>query len=477
MKTSLSNLFQALSQRTQGVFQASHSSGKRPRTKRGNRLVVELLEDRLVLTTMSDVPFAQPYGPTNLAINFDGENFYGKGISANGNNGKVMEAYIPTTGSKGFAVYGDALGANQDQGIQDTLIRVSELYAPFDVEVQRKVGPGNYLGWRGSTTVFVGQSIGTDNTGPGTTPAEYVDYPVQDNAHWNGRGDHIRNSDQYDLAFVDASQNQNGAIPAVATAIAHEAGHTFGLAHVRTDGLSGDTPLQQKNGSSVPDVMSYINSPGNLRYFAHDGLPLTGWNFDNGFKLQDDTQLPNYQSKGSMSVKPDTQDSWYCLYQVLGGRPFDPNDTHFHVADAGAIDWRDQSTYVHPNRDDVPNTESVFDFQGTITRLGDYDVFEWTAPASETIAVNSTGQNGLSPLLLVYDNNGSMQWNKSGGSQPLNATDTVKNDSGNNLVYIWDSYGGRSQSLFLQPNTFAVTQGQSQGDCTISHVPKSTFSR
>jgi hypothetical protein len=436
------------------LFQPSRSSRKKPVPKNRTRPTLEVLEDRLVPSDLSEIPFVSPTGPTVLGINFDGENFYRPGTDqfiAQG--GYLLGGYANPNG--GFAPGSGKFDTNVDQNMQDILFRVSEMYAPFNVEVQRIPGANQWYGWRsGSTTVFVGTSYGSESIGTGSTPDEFMDYP-HSHPPFGGGKDHLRNSDKYDFSFVPDST----AIPKVAKVIAHEAGHTFGLAHVRTDGygVAGWDP--GTIAGTIPDIMSYDktrNQP--LGYFANQELTLTEWDADG---LTPDS-LPNYQD-----FQPDKQASFYCLGQVLGYRPKDGNDTNFHVADVGTIDPLYQSTYAHPNFDDVTDTDSVFSVQGTITRLGDYDVFRWTAPQAETINFNLIGQNGLKPLLLVYDasgpNAGQLQW-QNGGNRPASATDIVTADTGNQLEYIQDSYGARNRpnlNYLTQQGDLAVNGGQS----------------
>ena len=413
------------------------------RKPRRTRLVLEALEERLVPSAMSDIPYQFPTGPTLLALNFDGEDFYSSGgILGFGSN------------SINVAAYNAGTPAQTDQNIQDILFRVSEIYAPFNVEVTRIQPAGTYDSNNGNTTIFVGSS----NFGAGTTPSQYTDYPR------SGNSDHIRNSDPYDLAFVDPSANNNGAVADTAVAIAHEAGHTFGLAHVRTDGVSYLQDGSTQPPSSVsyaPDIMSYDRAT-NLGYFVDQELPLTGWNAtSNGLQFQPDQEYPDFGGSDG-GINPTTQNSFVCLRQVLGMRPTSGQGP-YHVADVGAIDPGLATQYVHPNSDNAPNDQdSIITWQGRIDRLGDYDVYRWTAPASETIQLQLTASNGLNPVVMMYDNNGKLTFGGN-GSVPKAIYDNygnvtfsgspVQTDTGNNLLYVQDSYGPRG--------SLQVTGGQS----------------
>src|SRR5437762_2584345 len=92
------------------------------RRQRRAALAVESLEDRWVPANLDLTQVALAHGvihnnPTHLYLNFDG------GI------GKVG-AYTN--------------GASTDKDIQDILYRTSEIFAPFNVEVTRLTGAGNY---------------------------------------------------------------------------------------------------------------------------------------------------------------------------------------------------------------------------------------------------------------------------------------------------------------------------------------------
>jgi hypothetical protein len=415
-------------------------------TKRRERFrpMAEVLEDRLVPSDMTQIPFAAPSGPTTLGLSFDGEDFYSYGGFL-GIGSQSIKVHAFNSGTP----------AQTDQNIQDMLFRVSEIYAPFDVEVTRVHGSNTYLNGsdrHSPTTVFVGSSYGDTSVGAGVTPPEFVDYP------WSPADvTHRRNSDPYDLAFVDPAGN--GGDPSnIAEAIAHEAGHTFGLAHVRTDGLTDPARLDNAR-ATVPDVMSY-NRTSDLEYFADQSLALTDWNASSGLTPQ---LHPEYGFHGPfgdiIAIRPTTQNSFQALSQVLGQRT-DPGDSHFHVADVGAIDPQHASQFVHPSFGDFNSTDSVMAEQGTITRLGDYDVFRWTAPANEIVQVGLTGQNGLNPLLLVYDNTGGLRW-QNGGDHPASSSDLLVFDNPNTLLYTQDSFGARgSLQVPNHPGTLNVRAGQ-----------------
>src|SRR5262249_47500946 len=153
------------------------------------RLAVDRLPDRInpVVTDMTGMSLYFPThdGPTTLWVNFDGCNNLG---------GHTVAPFT---------------GTNTDKA--DILYRVSEEYAPFNVQVKRMYGFGAFQENDGATTVFVGDDRSFDRviTGPdgnvqgtlnqkgGVTPGPFMDTP------YTNKASHAPNSDAYDLAFVD----------------------------------------------------------------------------------------------------------------------------------------------------------------------------------------------------------------------------------------------------------------------------------
>src|SRR5262249_39432147 len=227
--------------------------------------------------------------------------------------------------------------------MQDILYRRAEVFAPFNVEVLQLKGDGNHPTTGGATTIFVG----TFSAGDAFTPNAFMDYPHGDN------NSHGFNTDAYDIAFVDESWNavSSSLLPDVriAAAVAHEAGHTFGLAHVRTDGNSDypnnpiDTSIEFKSGLP-PDVMSYDS---NNDFFSNTAYTLTEVNGDG----LDPDLSPNY--KGTALL---TQNSFTYLQAVLGARPttsrvgaIDENVSLDYASFSGTLNLVDPGYYNQSN--------------------------------------------------------------------------------------------------------------------------------
>ncbi len=306
--------------------------------------------------------FPRHAGPTVLWINFDGwRNYYGKKDS--------IQPFQTTTG-------------NRDRDVQLILFKTAEMYAPFDVQVQRAFGDAGFDRRPvGNTTVFVGGNTAKVLKGKkfpsAYTPARYSDFPGA------LKGDkHRPNSNPYDLAFVDPIGQRGTGWGNVldnvglSGAIAHEAGHTFGLVHALTK------PIQ--------DVMSY-DAPN--RCFTNRTYRITDLNQAPNGLVRTAAVIPSWHGK-----RLATQNSFTYLRTVLGARPVDDGA---NVADLSAVDaaYRDG-----PVRNVVPGAWS----RGAIERRGDYDVFRVRPGERERLTVWVRPQAGsrLVPVLLVFDNLG-----------------------------------------------------------------------
>ena len=377
----------------------------------------EALETRLAFSTLAGSPFIPAHAlspaPTVLAVNFDGGAFFGK--------------YAVTPYSGGSA-------SQIDMAIQDTLFRVAEIYAPFDVQVYRQPGNNAFVPGNGATTVFVGASYGLQPVNVGTTPLECTDYPR------DGFLTHTRNSDPFDVAFVSPA-----SATGMAVGIAHEAAHTFGLWHVRTDGQVDPFPLQSLPANAPIDVMSY-NRPSGLLAFSLEELPVTIFNNTaNGLALEPALQ-PEWDDGSSVTRVAFMQNSYICLGQVLGPRSADGSH---HVADTATISQQFVygSSFV-PFQDTVTTGDDGKALvAGKIDRRGDYEVYRWTSHYDQIITVSTAAVGGgLDPLLMVYDDAG-----RDSRTTP------------NNLLYIDDAAGKRlatASTVALKPGQLLVKAGQ-----------------
>ncbi len=326
-----------------------------------------------VLDDMSSLAarFPRHTGPTVLALNFDGD--------------------------KGACTAFSALGSNRDQDIQDILFETSEVFSPFDVEVVRVFGDGTIDRHSGASTVF----IGVTKTGTSYTPATSSDYPGDTKGN-----DHRPNSDAQDIGFVNPFWSGR-SVAAVVGGIAHEAGHTFGLAHVLTDGGSGSADARSMN-PGVPDAMSYNKGTPN-QYFADQTFDITDLNATTTGNVHDGSVIPKWNKPsdwwGWLGATDDvplhTQNSFAYLQTVLGARA---PDGQAHVADLNALDPR----YRH---DTAPTIAPGASVNASVARPGDYDVFTLVAPTTQLVTVNVQAAAGSAadPVLLRYSDSGTLQ--------------------------------------------------------------------
>ncbi len=348
-------------------------AARRPGTaSRSVRPAVLALEDRLVPaaptpTDMTELArlFPRHAGPTTLYVNFDG--WQSEGVSP----------FMSVSGDR-------------DKDIQDILFRTAEIFSPFDVQVVRRFGDGDRATDGGASTIFVGDKsgngTGTANIAYSYTPASSVDFPG------NGKGIfHQPNSDGADTAFVDPVEyspmpSPNGNVASLSTvrisqAIAHEGGHTFGLAHVLT--------------APDEDVMSYnaVNS-----HFADTTYSITDLNNNGGTLEHSDGVVPKWHVQLSfpfplyVSYKMLTQNSYTDLLAELGARPA---DDYANVA---------QGYTVSHFADTAPAVARGSLLNGTIDRAGDYDVFRFTPAVTQTLNVSALRGAGASvnTAVMIY---------------------------------------------------------------------------
>jgi hypothetical protein len=390
-------------------------------------------------------------GPTNLYINFDGGMVPIDPVNNPGGASYTIRSFETESGDASL---------DRERDIQDILFQVAEVYAPFDVQVHRIYGAGRYGTGPGDTTVFVGGNLKNETTsGSGlfrtTTKYSYsetdgpsADYP---------RPGHNINSDPYDVAFVDPVVGSLGLLvlrPGLSTergadsshanifdikrSIAHEAGHTFGLSHIRADGLTDPTPLAP---GTVNDVMSY-DSPN--QFFANQSLTLTAAN-NNGTSTTFTGTKPYYLDYTTafgpnvgVATYFKTQNSYLTLDFALGVRP---TDQYANVADGTAVD---NGTYFGLGRIGIgPGAAPKVDLSskliqyGTLGRLGDDQVFTITPKTSGFFATNVSVNptvGGLRPELLVYDSTGKTLLNYADPAANGTASLTLANGSTYQIV-------------------------------------------
>jgi Metallo-peptidase family M12B Reprolysin-like len=404
-----------------------HTTRSRARRRGPTGRVLEFLEERKLMTVSDVADAAALVGHvtpgTHLYLNFDG------GTVPTDFTGKNFDTVQPFE-----TAAGDTNLTHRDDDIQDILYQVSEVFAPFDVQVVRAYGPSNYAQANGDTTIFIGSNSDTSSTSitqkpfnytkssHSFTPNAFVDIQTDANVNFStilgslhvSALDHRINSDLYDIGFIDPTygitsdptktvsclstistraQPTHADVATIRAAIVHEAGHTFGLSHVRTDGGTDNTAL---GAGSTSDVMSY-DSP-NL-YFANKSLTVTSANF-NGLTTTFGAATPHYYDQNARrDVALTTQNSFLALDRVLGARA--QNEGTSLVADNSLVD-----PSVPTSRVDLSGQTIHF---GDIARQGDYQAYSFTTAVSginyESVAVKANTGN-LNPILMVYDSSG-----------------------------------------------------------------------
>ena len=331
---------------------------------------------QLAQDMISQGKLAAPSGPTYLYLNFDGW----KACKYNGNND--VTAFSGTAGD-----------------VASILYRTAEAYAPFNVIIQQISGNGNYATSGGASTIFVGNNI---SGGGDFTPNDFMDYP-----HSGGSTSHVVNSDANDVAFV--SQGFVGLCTStdrdaqIANDVAHEAGHTFGLAHIRTDGNTDSSGTPTYRTTNPPDVMSYDS---NNDFFSNTTYNVT----DANNTSTDTTLLPDYDGLGNIL----TQNSFTYLETVLGARPatsqIGVNDENITVINAGfqTIDFVDPGFYSSMPSEHAASISSASSESGNLARTGDYAAYQlglinlssWVA--GQDLAI-TPGSGSTSLSLMVFD--------------------------------------------------------------------------
>lgn len=232
-------------------------------------------------------------GATNLYLNFDGclkSNFpQGKAqLSDKSTVAVTTKDFWPFHASPYLEIESLPGAKDQDAVIQHILFKTAEIYSPFNVIVSKIDGNSTVGLNKTSATVFIGDDI----------IASKGSYGVQ---HMTVKDLDFGNK-RLDLGWVDNVIGPNQPVQSIDQVIqwiAHEAGHAFGLKHIRANGsdipLNANGKLQSfstwaSNGFNNPqclgewndqgsmfEVMSYNSTNSIFEDFAFD---LTGWNND-----------------------------------------------------------------------------------------------------------------------------------------------------------------------------------------------------
>lgn len=353
---------------------------KPTRTKNRVRPQLEAFEDRLVpavmpgtvdMTALAVQIGARHSGPTTIYLNFEG------------NKDQGVSAFQSTTGDR-----------NAD--IHDIMYRVSEIFAPFDVQVRR----GNNLisSTNGNTIIHIGDKASNTTTTAGVVNNIAHAYAPWANSDFPGSTlgyTHLPNSNTFDVAYVDPVSGGGGTWTnsVIAQAIAHEAGHTFGLAHVLS--------------APDPEVMSY--NATNVR-FVNKTFAITSLNNTGNSLVNDPNLIPRYLEVyapypyGPTMNSMATQNSYTYLKAVLGNRT-NFGDVLPNVADRTSVDAAhvDLVTLTPPM---TLSSSAATSRPGEINYTGDYDVFNFKSTSSRWVSIDVKNLGSLDPVLMVFDDSG-----------------------------------------------------------------------
>jgi hypothetical protein len=345
--------------------------------------------------------------------------------------------YLNFDGDVNTAPYSNYQNPGQtQQDIQEILFRTSEVFAPFNVEVTRIFGFRNsFQGNDGSSTIFIGDNprytVNGVNGPGGFTPNDYADDP----STYKGFT-HLPNSDPFDIAYIDPAGGSPLATQTPAQTvrgIVHEAGHTFGLVHVRTDLNSTGAYAQDPAAlgtDTVSDVMSYT-PPANNLFFSKQTFNVTNYNqTPTGLVLQPSLQ-PFWWDTSAPGDTPSifpivSQSSFTYLQTVLGLRT---PDAYAHVSDLTSVDLSLANQMILR----APASQPFVGYIGAGNgRLGDYDVFRLDIATATQLRVDvvpwdnnfSSQSRTLTPVVLVHDQNGQLvQFNDSSYAAADNANE------------------------------------------------------
>lgn len=284
-----------------------------PSRRGGSSVEIEAVERRLLLASpLTAVPplHSLPQAHAKLYLDFNGDPATPDWVG------------LPVPETPAYDTDGDAttFSSNELKNIQEIWARVAEKYSPFNLDVTT-VDPGNLDNLKTSRIVIGGEGEWLGADAGGVAPI-------------NGF-----NNDSPNTGYV-FSALPGFTTKGISEAVAHEAGHTFGLLHHSTYTESGEVAEEYDPGNNQSSPIMGVS------YYASRGLWAVAADDTGPGNIQDDLAILSGPTNG------------------FGFRADDYGNTQFSATT-------------------LTGTNSTVSAAGVITESDDVDVFSITTPAGQ----------------------------------------------------------------------------------------------
>lgn len=356
--------------------------------------------DEASVVAMLKIPSLNFSQPTRLFVNFDGVNSSGGDVpaamrDADGTAVRGFQRFEPLDASH---LLESLPAAGTTEGLLQHLIyKTAEKFAPFHMQVSRQREAAVSAT---HSTVFVGN----DPDEPGRYG--YAHSPRPDDFG-------NKKADVGWVDWIDTATGQQASVTEIIRSIAHEAGHTLGLKHVRTSGsdVDGDVSFADWEAAghepvvplaavdtvgTQPEIMSYDSAQW---AFTQEAFAITGFN---AAEFAPESQYQVFQ--GSTIIQ---QNSYTYLRAVVGGAS---KDDVADVADRDSILQRwdrecvyldtlipDRDGYSAANEEERVLVQAARDAARAVQGAKGPNGLRWTDPIREAVAARPDLVNELLP--------------------------------------------------------------------------------
>jgi hypothetical protein len=410
-----------------------------------SRPVFQQLESRLLMAAIPALS-SRPAAYQKLYIDFNGDYTAKWGTYAPGST----PAY-DTDGNSG------SLSAGEVSNIQQIWAGVAEKYSPFNIDVTT-VDPGNENNGQ-TMRVVVGGNGGWAGSGGGI-------------AYING----FKNSSP-NTAYVFSSNLASGTPKYVAEAVAHEAGHGFGLNHQSSySGSTKTAAYNSGNGATAPIMGNSYTATRGLWWYGQNEMSASTYQDDLsvlgntiGYRSDDAGNWTNAAASLSLSgtaasasgVIERTSDwDYYSFYTSGGSVSFTANPSNF----GGMLDL--QLSIVNSAGNTIANAnsatlgESVSSYlsagtyyvavgsRGNYGDVGQYSISGSIGGGGTTTNPSTGGNTGGDNTSTVYAPSAPSNVRASAASATqvsLSWADNSTNETGFKIERLLDGVGGWSQ--------------------------------